>query len=233
MALQDLLNDNISTNPPRIIVSQVSEYIKDTSVAPRGNLFSPRKSLVEFYDLVRQAIDHYETREGTPTVNKINFTEEEPDSDSKTESIVFSLISRSPGQFAQGKPNTRDHVNYRPMFREAIEDTDYPTYNKTILGYYYDNNVRFTCWARTNKTANTRADWFEEVMENYSWWFKLQGVDRVLYLGRDTDIVTTVNNNKWYGRPIDFFVRTEKIRVFREKMLEEILISLHVDENAE
>jgi hypothetical protein len=63
-------------------------------------------------------------------------------------------------------------------------------------------------------------------MEEYSWWFKLQGLDRVLFWGRNSDIVTTVNENKWYGRPIDFFVRTEKIRTFQEKTLEEILVRL-------
>ncbi len=70
--------------------------------------------------------------------------------------------------------------------------------------------------------------WFEDLMEEYSWWFKLQGVDRVIFWGRQADVVVERDNNKWYGRPLDFFVRTEKLRVFREKTLEEILIKLAV-----
>jgi len=63
-------------------------------------------------------------------------------------------------------------------------------------------------------------------MEDMTWWFVAQGVQRVLYQGQGSDLVTIVNENKWYGRPIDFFVKTEKLRVFSEKKLEEIIIKI-------
>ena len=145
---------------------------------------------------------------------------------SQSESIVFSLVERFPGQFAQGAPRSRNHSNYRPRVREEYEDPDNPGYRCVVNGYYYDNVVRFTAWAKTNKAANARAEWFEDMMEEYSWWYKLQGVDRVLFWGRNSDLVTIVNDNKWYGRPMDYFVRTEKIRTFKQKTLEEVIIKL-------
>jgi hypothetical protein len=114
------------------------------------------------------------------------------------------------------------------MHREEGDDKENPGYRYVIKGYWYDNLVRFTCWARSNKAANARAEWFEQLMQEYSWWYALQGVNRVLFWDRGSDIVSVVDGNKWYGRPIDFFVRTEKLRVFSEKELEQILIRLDV-----
>lgn len=227
--LQDLLGDELTKPRARIIVERVFEHtrgIEPPRSESRATTLGSTKSLLEFYDLVRRALDDYESRAGVAQETKVIFTEEEPDASAGTESIVFSLIERLPGQFAQGEPMSRDHVNLRPIFREEYDDSKNPGYRILVNGYYYDSIVRFTCWARTNKKANARAEWFEDLMEEYSWWFKLQGVDRVLFYGRNTDLVTTVNENKWYGRPINYFVRTEKLRTFQQKTLEEILIRL-------
>jgi len=51
----------------------------------------------------------------------------------------------------------------------------------------------------------------------------------VIFLERHADIVTEVSNNKWYGRPLDYFVRTETLKVFQEKTIENIFIDLVVD----
>ena len=230
--LLDILSEELSREEAKIVVQRVFDFENTRGITPpvaergRATTLGSAKSLLEFYDLVRRAVNDYENRAGTTQANLVTFTEEEPDVNSDTETIVFSLMERLPGQFAQGEPMSRDHVNLRPMFREEYDDPDNAGYRCLINGYYYDNVVRFVCWARTNKAANARAEWFEEMMEEYSWWFKLQGVDRVLFWGRKADLVTTVNENKWYGRPIDYFVRTEKTRMFREKTLEDILIRL-------
>jgi len=226
----DILNDDLKEQEAKIIVERVFEHSKGVSPPQpdrgRSTALGKAKSLLEFYDLVRRAVDDYESRAGVSQANKVIFTEEEPDEKSQTESIVFSLIERLPGQFSQGEPMSRDHVNFRPMFREEYDDPVNAGYRCMVNGYYYDNIVRFTAWARTNKAANARAEWFEDLMEEYSWWFKLQGVDRVLFWGRNSDLVTTVNENKWYGRPINYFIRTEKLRTFQQKTLEQILIRL-------
>jgi hypothetical protein len=229
-ALQDLLSDDLTENDIRVVVQGIFDINFVTEDNPRSKTLGRAKSLLEFYDLVRQAIDNYETRAGATQVNKVIFTEEEPDADSDTETITFSLISREPGSFSQGSTREGDVRNRRPIQRAEGEDSENPGYRYVETGFWYDNIVRFTCWARTNKAANARAEWFEDFMENYLWWFRMQGVSRLLFEGRRTDIVTVVDNNKWYGRPIDFFVRTEKIRTFSEKKIEQILIKLAVKE---
>lgn len=229
--LQDILNEELTTNQQRILVRNVFDNLITTSTRsaqPRSKTLGAAKTLLDFYNLVRLAKDDYETRQNILDEFKVIFTEEEPDVESKTETITFGLVKRAPGAFGQGAPFEADVKNMRPIFRESGTDTTNPGYNNAVYGYWYDNIVKFTCWARTNKVANSRADWFENMMSEYDWWFRSQGVNRVLFWGRDSDIVTVIDNNKWYGRPLNYFVRTEKLRIFSEKQMEEILIRLSV-----
>jgi len=231
--LQDLLNSELTEEQVRIQVQAQFDFIRteaeqEAKKFGRSKSLGEAKSLLEFVDLVRQAIDDYENRQGIQEPNKVLFTEEEPDYAARTETITFSLLRREPGAFAQGGPFEGKVKNLRPRHRETSEDPANPGYRQMVSGYVYDNLIRLTCWARTNKAANARARWLENLMEDNTWWFVAQGVQRVIYQGEGADIVTVIDNNKWYGRPIDFFVRTEKLRTFSEKTLEEILIKLVV-----
>ena len=108
------------------------------------------------------------------------------------------------------------------------EDPENPGYRRAVLGYWYDNMLTLTAWARTNKAANERALWLENVMEEYTWFFVYSGSQRVLYQGRRAEKLTEVENNKIYGRPIDYFVKTEKLRTVSTKTLEEIVVNLGI-----
>jgi hypothetical protein len=130
--------------------------------------------------------------------------------------------------FSQGRPMEKKVQNLRPIVREILDDPDNPGYRKAILGYFYDNILRITCWARTNKAANARALWLEDVMEEYTWFFVYSGVNRILYQGRGPERYKDVANNRIYGRSVDYFVRTEKLRTISQKTLEEIVINLAV-----
>jgi hypothetical protein len=210
----------------RIEVRELFDNNFGANIPSADRTIGQAKSLTEFYELVSRALNDYEVRAGTPLKYHVNFTEEDPDEESETETVTFRLMKREPGSFSQGSPFEGDIKNLRPILREKINDPQNPDYQVAVTGYWYDNLVRFTCWARTNKQANTRACWFEDFMEDYTWWFRLQGVSRVLFWGRSEDETVTIDNNKWYGRPLNFFVRTEKIRVFEEKKLEQILVNL-------
>lgn len=224
--LEDLLPEGTEEYAERIQVREVFDNTFETVMPPADRTVGQAKSLVEFYDLVSRGLQDYEARAGTPLSYHVNFTEEDPDLDSQTETITFRLMRREPGAFSQGAPFAGDVKNLRPILREKGNDPANPDYKYAITGYWYDNLIRFTCWAKTNKQANARACWFEDFMEDYIWWFRLQGVSRILFWGRGEDQTVNVDNNKWYGRPLNYFVRTEKIRVFEEKKLEQILVNL-------
>lgn len=230
--LQDLLDTELTEDQIKIRIEHHFDFIASTAVDERKSKISKTpgeaKTLLEFYDLVRQAIVDYETRQNVIDSAKVVFTEEEVDKAAESETITFSLVRREPGSFGQGPPFQSKVKNLRPRLRELGTDPENPGYRQMVTGYWFDNVVRLTCWARTNKAANARARWLESLMEDYNWWFVIQGVPRVIYWGENADIVTVIDNNKWYGRPIDYYVKTEKLRVFCEKTLEEILIKLVV-----
>ncbi len=228
--LQDLLDTDLSENDIRIHVEHIYTdlFPRDTRhLQPR--LRTPKnaiKSLGDVYTLFRKAIEHYEVRGNVPTENRVTFTEKHPDKEFNSEIISVSCLKRKPGAFGKGAPFEAKVTNQRPIFREEVDDDDNPGYKKLYLGYWHDNLIRLTCWARTNKSANSRADWLETMMNEYSWWFAVEGVSRVLFWGRDEDLVINIDGNKWYGRPLDYFVRTETIRILSEKEIERILIKL-------
>lgn len=238
MGILDILTDDLKKNNIRIIVEEVfgdigfdaSRASSTRGVGDRSRTPGDSKTLNDFYLLVKRAIDDMELRASTPDDHKVAYTEEDPDCESKSEVITFSLVLRQPGAFGQGPPFEGKVKNLKFVPRESIIDKDNPTYRVQINGYYYDNLVRFTAWARTNKEANARALWFEDLMSEYDWWFKLQGMQRVIFWERNTDIVTNVDENKWYGRPMNYFVRTEKLKAFSQKQIEEILIRLSLSQ---
>jgi len=225
--LEDFLGEDLEKDRVRVLVDTVFEnnFQSNMSVS-KDRTVGASKNLSQFYDLINRALIDYQARAGTRLEYQVTFTEEDPDIENDTETVTFRLMRREPGSYSQGAPFQGDVKNMRPIVREKGSDPNNPDYRITTTGYWYDNLVRFTCWAKTNKQANYRANWFEDFMEDYTWWFKLSGVNRVLFWGRGEDQTVTVDNNKWYGRPLNFFVRTEKLRTFEEKKLEEILIKL-------
>jgi len=231
--IEDIVDDDLSENNRRIIVSNIynASFVRDQSHR-QERLRTPKTakwSLTDVYTKMRQAIENYEQRQNTPSKNRITFTEDESDKKNQTEIISVKCIRRDPGLFQQGTPYDAGKPatvkNMTPRLREEKNDPDHKGYSVAILGKWFDNVVRLTCWARTNKRANYRADWLETLMEEYMWWFKAEGIDRTFFIGRGEDQVKgTEDDNRWYGRPLDYFVRTEKISMRSEKQIEEILL---------
>lgn len=229
MPLENLLNQNLTQDNIRIYANQVySVQIQRGVPAGKDRSLKPAKSLTEVYNLIRLVLENIEKRANTPEVNRVLFTEEEPDNEAKTESITFSLVKKVPGAFGQGAPFESNVANQKPIIREELNDPENPGYRIVNTGYWYDNIIRLTCWARTNKAANARVEWLMKILDEYSWFFKAEGVDRFLFMEQNSDIVLNIDGNKWYGRPLDYFVRTETIRSFSEKQIEEVIINFAV-----
>jgi len=233
--LQDLLSPDLLISNQTITVSGITDLIIERAGGrhplPPTKSSGAAKNLLEVQDLIRQAINDYEMREKVTSGSKVTFTTEEPEITGETETITYSLVKREPGGFGKGGPFEANVRNLRPIIREVKTDPLNPGYRLMTFGYWHENIIRLTCWARTNKAANARALWLEGLMQNYEWWFVLSGVNRIIYQGQNTDLVVNVNNNRLYGRPIEYYVKTETLTVFSEKTLESILIELGVSGN--
>jgi hypothetical protein len=234
--IQDIVSDDLAESNRRITVSHIYEasFVRDQSHL-QGRSRTPKEakwSLSDVYKTIRLAVENYEDRQNTPDKNKVTFTEDDSDRKSDTEIISVKCIRRDPGLFSQGTPFDAGKAgavkNMMPRLREEINDPDHQGYKIAILGKWFDNVIRLTCWAQTNKRANYRADWLETLMEEYLWYFKSEGIDRCIFLGRGEDIIEKDEGigNTWYGRPLDYFVRTEKITMRSERQIEEILLKI-------
>jgi hypothetical protein len=227
--LQDLLSEELTENNVRMHVQYVYDNLLERSTHitdERVRSPKPAKSLIEVYSLIKNVIDNYQERASIPASHKVIFTEEEPDAKAQQEMITYSLVRREPGAMGQGSPFQSNVHNLKSRFREEYDDAENPGYRTMVSGYWHDNLIRLTCWARTNKAANARAQWLEDMLEEYSWFFKAEGVDRFIYWEQQADMSLDIQGNKWYGRPLDYFIRTETIRTFSEKKIEEIIIKL-------
>jgi hypothetical protein len=217
--------------PTRIQVQHVYQNVlSQTTPIPSGRMVTPfpAKAIEDVPGLFKQMIDSYETRTNITQADKIHFTEEEPDLTQNLEAITFSVVRYEPGGFGQGSPFSQEHKNLRPMLREEGEDPSNPGYRLATLGQWFDAIIRLTCWARTNKQANTRVSWLEKIISEYTWWLTMNGISRIFFWGRDEDQTKDIKNNKIYGRPLNYYVRTERLTHVSEKTLEELVVKVGV-----
>ena len=213
---------------PRLVVNQITSTLISASTDVRSKTVGDSKDINGFYELVEEAMKHSEEVGGASEESKINFTRDYSLFGFTNEIVTYKLLKREPGDFSQGPPFGGSVKNYRPVLREEIEDQDNPSYKKLVFGYWHDNLVEFTCFARTNKEADDRALWIEKLMNNYLWFFRYSGVNRVLYFGRGSETSEKFDGYTIYGRSIKYFVRTEDIVVVSEKEIEQIALNYSV-----
>lgn len=221
------LDEELTTDPKRIFVSEIfSNIVERAEVNNRSVTPAPAKNYFQFVELVNKGIEDYQTRIKSPSLLTISW--ENPDINAQTEKITVGLVKREPGKFDQGAPFEGSVKNLRPLIRENVPDPDAPGYRKVVSGKWYDNLVRFTCWAQTNKEAIERAFWFESFMEKYTWFYVASGVPRVIFWAQEADTLINNDGQKLYGRPLLYYVKTEEITTHSEKEIEEIFINLLV-----
>lgn len=225
----DLIPDELLVDPEQvkiIIETQFRTIVESAQKIDRIVTPGKTKDIIEVAELIEQAIRDYELRMHTTEEGKVNLVYERPEKEFDGETIAISFATRVPGGIGQGGPMESKTKNLRPIIRDIRDDPDAPGYKRVVLGYFYDNILRLTCWARTNKAANARAIWLENLMEQYTSWFVYSGVNRIFYDGWKTPVVLDINNQRYYGRPIDFYVKTEKLHNLSQKTLEEIYVRL-------
>lgn len=228
------INPALLEEQPKVVVNHIVSGLTTSTVNAGDPSKTPgeSKDIDGFYSLVKEAIDHAENIGDVSDEMKVDFTRDYKLEEMKNEIITYSLKKRQPGDFSQNEPFGAAPIkNYKPVFREETIDPDNPGYKNLIFGYWYDNMVEFKCYGRTNKEADDRALWFEKFMNNYTWFFRYSGVNRVLYLGRGEETSEEFDGYTISGRSIKYFVRTEEITTVSEKAIEQVVINFSVTNN--
>lgn len=233
--LRELVNPELLV-PPRNVEFQdqgsfsaeVFNLVTFNTIQSKTTTPSPAKDILDVLDLTKSIIEDYESRLGTTQDGKVEVFYENPDREIVTEAISLSIVSREPGAYAKGAPGKGKVKNRKPILREKFDDPDHPGYKRAVLGYFYDNIVRMTAWAKTNKAANERALWLEGLIEEYDWLYVFNGINRIIYEGWKKNETLDINGQRYYGRPIDYFVRTERLTNVSQKTLEQVSIKFSI-----
>tara|TARA_Y100000310_G_scaffold320482_1_gene376982 strand:+ start:47 stop:751 length:705 start_codon:yes stop_codon:yes gene_type:complete len=209
-------------------LAELENNAAEEARSPRLRTPRPAADVDRFFVLVGEAIKTEQQQEGVQ--KPILYTEDMPEIDDNItgEVITFSVKRRQPGSIEQ-KPlghafMERTRKQRKKLFREALQDPDHPGMKIYTYGQWYENQVEFKIWARTNKIANQRALWFEDLMENWRWYFEASGVQQVLFEYRDEDQHLAPENRKLVCRPLCYYVRTERIKVVREIVLRSLVV---------
>lgn len=210
-------------------VASLEEAALAASRAPRSLSPQPAMDITGFFNLVGLTLKRQQEIDGAK--KPIFYTEEYPEQDDNLdgEVVAYGLVARKPGTFEQQKTGlAMNQTNIRqrtPIFRGSFDDPDVPGCKIYTLGQWFDNEIRFRIYARTNKIANARALWFEDFIDNWTWLFKANGLQEILYLGRADDRITAPENKKISERTLSYYIRTEKIKNIREHVLRSLNVA--------
>ncbi|MHA2064046.1 MAG: hypothetical protein ACXABY_06665 [Candidatus Thorarchaeota archaeon] len=233
----DLLDEELTEAPKRVEFEHVYDIFVEPardahiSLSPLKSL-GPARELNDCFELIKDAITFRE-RAQTEISRLASFSYEDPVEEAELEAITFVPTLRLPAMLEGGRPDkSRNRVRELvPHLREEGIDPDHHGYRIAVLGKMYDNWVDFICWGRTNKAAIARANWFEDLIEEYAWYFTMSGVSRIINQGQKERRFKKIGDNPIYGYPVECFIRTEKITRVSEKVLEQIIVQIGVSDS--
>lgn len=183
----------------------------------------PAKDINDFYELVGHALEQYQLQEGRAEDKLIIYTEDWPPDEYVRETVSFQLLNRQPAVMGKAAPDGAPR-EYKPNLRDSFPDPDVPGHEIHELGWMMDNRIRFCIWSQSNKEANKLALWFEDFMNCFLWFYRKQGINQLFFLEREDDF--QIFDKRLVGRPLVYFVRTEKVTHVRERVLEELVVNL-------
>lgn len=229
--LPEMTEGDIRTQVEYVYGSVIENtWRKEDVVVPGERLKSvfDAKDIPEVAELIKKAIENYESRGTVIGDAKVNVSYEDPDKIEELEMITILPDERLPGQFQSGRASMGSGVirKHTPILMEEGPDPENPGYRLAVMSQWFDNIIQLNCWARSTKQANNRSIWLENLIQEYGWFFTASGIGRIIYEGRGKRITKDIQGNMIYGYPHRFFVQTQKITTVSEKALETLIIKV-------
>jgi len=190
--------------------------------------FKSQLPALDVYDLPQllgEIFDREQDLEGIQDSNRVKLKEDHVDTPFDGEVVTWTLVSRKPGTFSQGKPGNARVQQLVPALVSAEADPTYPGHRIMYYGQYMDNIIQLTAWASSGNTANRRARWLENLIDNYKWYLTYKGIHRIFF-DRQTRDMSRRDGNRVEGRPLLYRVVTQKIIPVRTATLKEVVINL-------
>jgi hypothetical protein len=233
----DILPEELTTAQGIVIDDILHQYSQEfsDSIGNRGTNLPPEERLRQpkpaqdidgFTDLVMRIIEEQQNSEEVLLKNRVKFLQDFPPGDIETEIITFGLLRRLPASMSQGQHFNQNVREVKPHIRGIEDDPTRPGYKVITLGQRFENEIVFTCWAKTNKQANRRARWLEDTLRNWTWYLRYEGIVDYYFLGQDEDIVLKLDGteNVLMGRPMRYWVMTERLSHVLEPTIRRIVV---------
>jgi len=203
----------------------VQNYVNEIS-SVRGALH-PNGDLLKLFELIQNAVQSRQESEKVPGDKRLLVLASDPPEEIDTEAITFSLLSRGPGQFNKGPPNSARVKELAPHYRGAQNHPEHIGEKLITMGRFFDSNIAFNIYARNDMTALKRVFWFENVMDSFRWLFRVHHIE-ALYQGTGDKAKVKIGNLELTKYPMTFFVRTEEIYQFGVQELKKFVVKTSV-----
>lgn len=207
--ISEMENMNLQPLHPGKVLSKNNLVFYDTSLKKPN---AP-KNIRQFMDLVEDLIKE-ESKKATwleNTEEEIRFVPLGLDKTMQTNCIVHKVIQGEPGPFGRGRPHASNTLRYNPFLREIIDDPDDPNYKLFIYSKIRSYTVEFCACSQRAREADELIDWLQSTLENYIWYFKYSGIQDFRYLRRNADYSEERDSNRYYSRPVQYYVLTEEL----------------------
>ena len=186
-------------------------------------------SLPRFFEIAGNIISDAQDRDGVDADKKVSLVEEYPPdriSDFGDELICYRLLKREPANMntkGTGRPQRKS------MYAYDVRTSTHPNKTVVVESRPIEHVIEFSCWAKSNKLANSRALWLEKLFVNHAWAFEVQGVERFYWKNRGPDTYMTSGGQRLIYRPIKLFVRFREFELKASPLLRTIEFSVGVD----
>jgi hypothetical protein len=143
------------------------------------------------------------------------------------DTVVYRVKRREPGTIAKHPFDPPTEI--KPRIREYRTDPDHPGCHIMVMGQWFDNLIQFDCWSKFNNRSDDLVEWFEDFMYKYTWVWKKNGVNEILYWMRTTDEESSKWRNDLAVRTVIYYFKTEKIVTIKEYDFKQIDLYLELE----
>lgn len=221
-------SNDLSTNLTSFARNTVKEIqgIHVQGAKPGSTL--PAADVESFPELLALIVNKKQDFEGTLPRDRIEVREKFVDIRPERDVIGWCLKSRRPGLFARGTIGDKKTVERSLHLRAVYDDIHNPGHVIAAYGQAMDNWIELCVMSSDASSANRRAIWLEKTIDESKWLFQYSGFQRVMFDERKEDEFKDINSNPCYMRPLIYYVRTEKIVLYRVALLRKLIFDLCV-----
>lgn len=237
-SLSVLSDPSLSSDPDFSKISmRINECVNMyNAIVPDNNLFGagrkgfrPAIDVNDVAALIETVIAEQQSLEGVLERDRVLFQKSFADNPSRNPVITWKVIKRTPGVFEQSKiSEAKGHREHNPHLRAVTTDPTDIGYSIFHYSQVMDTYLEFMINANDSAEVDRVALWFENLIEQYKWFFSFQGLNRIFFIERQREEFENNRSNLQYRIPMIYFIRTEKTISIKTKDIENITIDICV-----